>query len=82
VGKRFAISYRGGRVVKMWKEEHDFPKVYINLPQMEMWKIIFILEYISEISSTEMWKYKLIINLLISWERFNYKYKGGGLVGV
>jgi hypothetical protein len=39
--KRFSISYRGGRILEMWKEKKsmEFFQPYRNLPQTEMWKI-------------------------------------------
>jgi hypothetical protein len=39
--KRFSISYRGGRIIEMWKEKKsmEFFQPYRNLPQTEMWKI-------------------------------------------
>ena len=38
--KRFAKSYRGGRIIEMWKEKKkwNFFQMYTNLPQTEMWK--------------------------------------------
>ena len=43
IGKRFAISYRAGRIIEMWKERRTwnfFFQPHRNLPQTEMWKII------------------------------------------
>ena len=39
---RFAISYRSGRIIEMWKEKKsvEFFQPYRNFPQNEMYKII------------------------------------------
>jgi hypothetical protein len=42
VWKRFAISFRDGRIILMWKEKKtmEFFQPYRKLPQTEMYKII------------------------------------------